>query len=180
LSVAEDSRHLEVVDDSIFDYPFLLMQQPGQGYWNPTEEEAQRFREYFLRGGFMLVDDIHTEYEWDIFAAAMRRVFPDRSFVEIPDEDPLLHVFYDLGAKIQIPGVRHLRMTRGGEVVTRMEGPPSWRGMYDDRARLMVAVNLNADMGDAWEHADDPYYPAEMTGQAYRLGVNYVIYALTH
>ncbi len=180
LSVAENSRHLEVLDDSIFDYPFLLMQQPGQGHWNPTPEEATRLREYFLRGGFMIVDDIHTEYEWDVFAAAMRRVFPERTFIEIPDDDPLLHVFYDLTDRIQIPGVRHLRMTRRGEIVTRMAGPPSWRGLYDDRNRLMVAVNLNADMGDAWEHADDAFYPAEMTGHAYRLGVNYVIYAMTH
>jgi hypothetical protein len=107
-------------------------------------------------------------------------VFPDRAFIEIPDEDPLLHVFYDLTDRIQIPGVRHLWRNRGGEIVTRMEGPPSWRGLYDERNRLMVAVNLNADMGDAWEHADDAFYPAEMTGHAYRLGVNYIIYALTH
>ena len=180
VSVAENSRHMEVVDDSIFDYPFLIMQQPGQGRWNPTPEEAAAFREYFLRGGFMIVDDIHTEYEWAVFAAAMLRVFPERGFTEIPDEDPLLHVFYDLTDRIQIPGVRHLRRTRGGEIVTQMEGPLSWRGMYDDAGRLMVAVNLNADMGDAWEHADDSFYPAEMTGQAYRLGVNYVIYAMTH
>lgn len=180
LAVAENSRHLEVLDDSIFSYPFLLMQQPGQGYWNPTPDEASRLREYFLRGGFMIVDDMHTEYEWDVFAAAMRKVFPERAFVEIPDHDPLLRVFYDLTDRIQIPGARHLRMTRGGEIVTRMAGPPSWRGLYDDRNRLMVAVNLNADMGDAWEHADDAFYPAEMTGHAYRLGVNYVIYAMTH
>jgi len=180
VQVAEDSRHLEIVDQSIFDYPFLLMQQPGQGNWNPTPEEAARFREYFLRGGFMIVDDIHTEYEWQIFAASMRRVFPERAFIEIPDSDPLLHVVYDLTNRIQIPGVRHLRRKRGGEIVTQMEGPLSWRGLYDDAGRIMVAVNLNADMGDAWEHADSPYFPAEMTGQAYRLGINYVVYAMTH
>ena len=61
-----------------------------------------------------------------------------------------------------------------------MSGPPHWRGIYDDAGRLMVAISFNIDMGDAWEHADDPYYPAEMTGLAYRLGVNYVIYAMTH
>lgn len=180
VSVADDSRHLEIMDRSIFDYPFLFMQQPGQGNWNPTPEEAARFREYFLRGGFMLVDDIHTEYEWAIFAASMQRVFPDRGFIEIPDSDPLLHVVYDLTDRIQIPGVRHLRRTHGGQIVAQMEGPLSWRGMYDDEGRIMVAVNLNADMGDAWEHADSPYYPAEMTGQAYRLGVNYVVYSMTH
>jgi len=180
MSVADDSRHLELTDERLFDYPFLFMQQPGQGNWRPSKEEAENLREYFLRGGFLLVDDIHTEYEWDVFAAAMQQVFPDRVFIEIPAGDPVMTVFYDLTDRIQIPGVRHLRMTRDGQIVTRMEGPPSWRGLYDERNRLMVAVNLNADMGDAWEHADDAFYPAEMTGHAYRLGVNYIIYALTH
>ena len=180
LSVAEDSRHLELTDGRLFDYPFLLLQQPGQGNWRPTTQDAERLREYLLRGGFLLVDDMHSEYEWSVFEAAIARVLPGRPIVEIPDDDPLMHVFYDLGDRIQIPGVRHLRMTRGGEIVTQMEGPPHWRGIYDDRGRLIVGINFNMDMGDAWEHADDPWYPAPMTGQAYRLGVNYVIYAMTH
>jgi hypothetical protein len=61
-----------------------------------------------------------------------------------------------------------------------MAGPASWRGIYDDHGRLLVAMNWNIDMGDGWQHADDPYYPAEMTGMAYRLAVNYVAYAMTH
>jgi hypothetical protein len=110
----------------------------------------------------------------------MQRVLPGRPIVEIPDEDPMMHVFYDLGDRIQIPGLRHLRRGRGGGIVVQMEGQPHWRGIYDDRGRLIVAINFNMDMGDAWEHADDPWYPAPMTGLAYRLGVNYVIYAMTH
>jgi hypothetical protein len=180
LSVADDSRHLELSDDRIFDYPFLFLQQPGQGNWRPTTQEAERLREYLLRGGFMLVDDFHGEYEWAVFESVMQQVLPDRQIVEIPDDDPIMHVFYDLGDRVQIPGVRHLRRGRGGQIVAQMEGEPHWRGIYDDHRRLMVAMNFNMDMGDSWEHADDPYYPAPMTGQAYRLGVNYVIYAMTH
>jgi len=180
LSVADDSQHLEVTDDRIFDYPFLFAQQVGQGYWRPNSQESERLREYLLRGGFLLVDDLHNEYQWSVFQAAMQRVLPDRPIVEIPDDDPIMHVFYDLGDRIQIPGLRHLRRGRGGQIVAQMEGPPHWRGIYDDHGRLMVGINFNIDMGDAWEHADDPYYPAPMTGLAYRLGVNYVIYAMTH
>jgi len=180
LSVADDSRHLELTDARLFDYPFLFLQQPGQGNWRPTDQEAERLQEYLLRGGFLLVDDMHGEYEWAVFESAMHRVLPDLPIVEIPENDPVLHVFYDLGDRIQIPGLRHLRRARGGQIVPRMEGPPHWRGIYDDRGRLMVAINFNMDMGDAWEHADDPWYPAPMTGQAYRLGVNYVLYAMTH
>ena len=180
LSVADDSRHLELTDERLFDYPFLFMQQPGNGNWRPTDQDAERLREYLERGGFLLVDDMHGEYEWAIFEAAIRRVLPDRPIVEIPDDDPLMNVFFNLGDRIQIPGLRHLVLYRDGQIGTRMEGPPHWRGIYDDQGRLEVAINFNMDMGDAWEHADDPWYPAPMTGQAYRLGVNYVIYAMTH
>ena len=180
LSVADDSRHMEVTEDRIFDYPFLFLQQPGQGNWRPTNREADRLREYLVRGGFLLVDDLHGEYEWSVFQEAMQRVLPGRPIVEIPDDDAMMHVFYDLGDRIQIPGLRHLRRGSGGRIVARMEGAPHWRGIYDERGRLVVAINFNMDMGDAWEHADDPYYPAPMTGLAYRLGVNYVIYSMTH
>lgn len=180
MSVADDSIHLELTDDRIFQHPFLFLQQPGQGNWRPTSQEAARLREHLLRGGFLLVDDFHGEYDWSIFDAAMKRVFPDRPIVEIPEDDALMHVFYDLDQRTQIPGVRHLRRGPGGQIVARMQGPQHWRGIYDDRGRLMVAINFNMDMGDAWEHADDPYYPVPMTALAYKLGVNYVIYAMTH
>ena len=180
ISVADDERHLELSDDRIFQYPFLFLQQPGSGNWRPTAQEAANLREHLLRGGFLLVDDFHGEYDWAIFEAAMRRVMPDRPIVEIPDDDPLMHIFYDLDKKTAIPGDRHLRMSRGGQIVAQMQGPPHWRGIYDDHNRLMAAMNFNMDMGDAWEHADDPYYPVPMTALAYKFGVNYVIYAMTH
>lgn len=181
VSVAEDSRHLELSDDRIFQYPFLFMQQPGQGNWRPTSEDAARLKEYLLRGGFLLVDDFHGEYDWSVFQSAMQRVFPDRPIIEIPENDALMHVFFDLNQDrgTPIPGARHLRR-RGGQIVAQMEGLSHWRGIYDDSGRLMVAMNFNIDMGDSWEHADDPYYPNPMTALAYRLGVNYVIYAMTH
>jgi hypothetical protein len=179
ISVSEDSRHLELTDDRIFQYPFLFLQQPGQGNWRPSREEAEQLREYLLRGGFLLVDDFHGEYDWAVFEAAMQRVLPDRPIVEIPENDPFMRIFFDLGQRVQIPGQRHLRIGYG-QTLAQMQGPPHWRGIYDDRGHLMVAINFNIDMGDAWEHADDPYYPVPMTMQAYQLGVNYVIYAMTH
>jgi hypothetical protein len=180
MNVADDSRHIPLGDDDLFQYPFLFVQQVGQGNWRPTAEEAAHLREYLDRGGFLMVDDFHGLRDWAVFEAAIRTVFPDRPIVEIPPTDPLMHVFFDLDQLTQIPGERHLRMTRGGEVVAQMEGPPSWRGIYDDKGRLMVAINFNMDMGDAWEHADDPWYPNPMTALSYSFGVNYVIYAMTH
>jgi Domain of unknown function (DUF4159) len=180
IQVADDERQYDLTDDRIFQYPFMLMQQPGRGEWNPTSQEAARLREYCLRGGFLLVDDLHGEYDWAVFETSMKRVFPDRPIVEIPPDDPLMHVFFDLGDRTAIPGLRHLRIAQGGQIVARLEGPPHWRGIYNDRGYLMVAINFNSDMGDSWEHADDPYYPVPMTALGYKLGINYIIYAMTH
>lgn len=173
LSVAEDSRHLTLTDPRLFDYPWLFAQQVARGQWQPSDEDLENLREYLLRGGFLVFDDFHGSYEWDVFQSIMRRLFPNRPIVDIPESDPLLHVMYDLDKRTQIPGERHLRWQR-------MEGPPHWRGIYDDAGNLMVAINHNIDMGDAWEHADDAFYPLPMTATAYRFGVNYVIYAMTH
>lgn len=173
LSVADDSRHLPMTDDRIFDYPWLLVQQVGQGGWRPSAREIETLREYLLRGGFLVVDDFHGQYEWSLFQSVMQQVLPGRPIVDISPDDKLMTLFYELDPSIRIPGERHLRGWR-------TQGPPLWRGIYDDHQRLIVAINFNSDMGDAWEHADDPYYPAPMTATAYRFGVNYVIYAMTH
>ena len=170
---ADVAAFVTLIDDTLFDYPWIFMQQVGQGGWRPTAGEAARLREYLLRGGFLVVDDFHGHNEWLIFEAAIKRVLPERNIVDIPREDPLMNVLFTLDPTIQIPGERHMR---GWDLL----GPPHWRGIYDDDGRLMVAIDYNIDMGDAWEHADDPGYPAEMTGQAYRFGTNFVIYAMTH
>src|SRR5262252_10457681 len=155
VTVADDEAHVELTEDRLFEYPFLFLQQPGQGNWRPTSDEAARLREYLLRGGFLLIDDFHGEYAWSILAAAMQKVMPDRKIVDIPESDPLMHIFYDLDENNPIPGVRHLYRGAGGKIVAQMEGPTRFRGIYDDHNRLMVAMNFNSDMGDAWEHADD-------------------------
>lgn len=167
----EQQYFFELDDDRIFQYPFLWMQQPGSGDWRPTQAEAAQLREYLLRGGFMFVDDFHGNYEFAAFASSMKRVLPDREIIPIPPDDPLMHIFFDLTPGTPIPGERHL----GGGL-----GPSRMLGIYDNNGRLMVGINFNMDMGDAWEHADDPYYPADMTVEAYRIGVNYVLYAMTH
>lgn len=178
IDVADDSQHLELTDDDIFDYPWLFVQQVGT--WYLSDFEIERMREYLNRGGFILVDDFHGNFEWDVFADVIRRVLPERQIVDIDPADEILHVLYDLDEMTQIPGRRHLVRTAGGQVAARMEGEPRWRGIQDDSGRLMVAIHFNMDTGDAWEHADDPVYPEPMTALAYRIGINYIIYAMTH
>ena len=173
IDVADDSAHVQLFDSSIFDYPWLFAQQIGQGDWNPSVEETERLREYLMRGGFLVIDDIHGRRDWVVLQDVMGRVLPGYAIVDIPENDMLIHILFDLDQRTQIPGERHLRWQT-------MEGPPHWRGIYDEQGRLIVAINHNIDMGDAWEHADDAHYPAPMTALAYRFGINYVIYAMTH
>ncbi len=179
LDVADDSIHLQTIDDRIFDYPWLFAQQVG--HWQLSVLETDRLREYLMRGGFMVVDDFHGAYEWAVFTEVIHRVLPGKPIIDIPDSDTLLHVLYDLDQRTQIPGRRHLYRGANGQILAQLPGgPPQWRGIYDDEGRLLVAINYNMDMGDAWEHADDPIYPEPMTALAYRFGINYIIYAMTH
>lgn len=110
----------------------------------------------------------------------LNEVLYDHTIVDIPAGDELLHVLYELEQRTQIPGRRHLYHDANGIAVDMPHSPPRWRGIYDSYGRLMVAINFNMDMGDAWEHADDPVYPLPMTSLAYRFGINYLLYALTH
>lgn len=180
VDMADDSHHIDLLDDALFDHPWLFAQQVGQGQWNPSAEEAARLREYLLKGGFLVLDDFHGN-EWPIMAAAMRKVLPNHAIVDLdPDRDEVFHVLYDLDALTQIPGERHLYRAGDGSTRAQLDGPQKWAGIYDDQGRLMVAINFNMDMGDAWEHADDAHYPEPMTALAYRFGINYLIYAMTH
>lgn len=175
VDIGDEARMLQVTDDAIFDYPWLYAVEVGHWYLDDTE--AARLREYLLRGGFLMTDDFHGTQEWAYFVESMQRVFPDRPIVEIEESNEVLHVLYDLNERIQIPGIAALRY---GVTYERDGVQPHWRGIYDDSGRLMVAINFNMDLGDAWEHADDAFYPETMTTLAYRFAVNYVIYAMTH
>jgi hypothetical protein len=176
VNAAADGKVLAVMDRELFDYPWLYAVEVGG--WYLDEQEAIRLREYLLRGGFLMVDDFHGTREWGGFVESMQRVFPNRPIVDIPDGDEALHVLYDLDKRIQIPSP--FVYLRGGRSYEQDGYTPHWRGVYDDAGRLMVAINFNMDLGDAWEHADWPAYPEEFTALAYRFGINYVIYSMTH
>jgi len=147
------------------------------GHWELSDADAEALREHLLRGGFLMVDDFHGTLEWETFMASLRRIFPDRPVVEIPDSAEVFHVLYDLDQRIQIPGLAALR---NGVTYEKDGTTPHWRGVFDDDGRLMIAINFNMDMGDAWELADEPYYPQPMTALAYRFGINYILYTMTH
>jgi hypothetical protein len=167
----------DLLDPSLYEFPFLYGVEVGN--WYLGEDEADALREYLERGGFLMVDDFHGSAEWEGFMESMERVFPDRPVVEIPDDHEVFHVLYDLDHKVQIPGIGTFR--RGGGQTWERDGyTPHWRGVFDDAGRLMVAINFNMDLGDAWEHADAADYPQPLTALAYRFAISYALYAMTH
>jgi hypothetical protein len=179
---AGDPRHLRLTDDRLFDYPWIYATQTG--WWGLTDAETARLREYLLRGGFLVVDDFWGDEAWEVFRQTMERVLPDHEISDIAESDSVMHVLYDIREKDRtfIPGTRHLRRGAGGQIVVQQPpgSEPAWLAMYDDKKRMVVAVNFNTDVGDAWEYADAPEYPEAMTALAYRYGLNYIIYSMTH
>ena len=175
IAVSDNPIYLAPLDEAIFDFPWIYAVEVGR--WNLDHQEAAHIRDYLLRGGFLMVDDFHGTREWAAFQVSMERVFPDRPIVDIPENDAAFHTIYDLDQRIQIPSRQFIY---SGVTWERDGYTPQWRGIYDDDGRLMVAINFNMDIGDAWEHADWPDYPENMTALAYRFGINYLVYAMTH
>ncbi len=168
---AGDPRHMRLTDDRLFNYPWIYATQTG--WWDLSEAETSRLREYLLRGGFLMVDDFWGAEQWDMFAKTMDRVLPNQPITDIAETDSVMHVLYDIREKDRtfIPGSRHLRRGPGGTVqIVQPDGTaPAWRAMYDPK-----------NLADAWEFADVPYYPEAMTTLAYRYGINYIVYSMTH
>jgi hypothetical protein len=160
--------------DDVFNWPWLAAGEMGD--WKLTESQAKQLREYLLRGGFLMLDDFWGPDEWARFDESMKLVFPDREIVEIDNDDPIFHAVYDLNDRYQILGQWGLRGYSDRVAGTHAQ----WKGIYDDHKRLMVAMDFNSDVGDSWEWADDPRYPEAFSALGMRIGVNYVVYSLTH
>jgi hypothetical protein len=177
-----DARSLEQVTeldhtDDIYNWPMLYGVEVG--HWDLPQDQADQLREFIMRGGFLMVDDFHANQEWAIFMDSLERVFPNRPVVDLQNSDPIFHTIYDLNDRVQIPGAQYLETGRTYEK-DESGRPEHWRAVYDDKGRIIVAICHNMDLGDAWEHSDNPLYSEKWAGLAYRIGMNYFIYDLTH
>jgi hypothetical protein len=171
----EEPVNLE--DGEEYDWPWLYGVEVG--HWDlSTGDLAAKLREYLLRGGFLMVDDFHGSFEWEIFMRGMQAVFPDRPVVDLDDKEQLFHTIYDLDERYQVPGASP--WFGRGQTFEQDGYRAAWRGIYDDHGRLMVAICHNMDLGDSWEHADNPQYPEKFSALGIRIAVNYVVYAMTH
>ena len=168
---------LTLEDPNLWSYPWIYIVEPGT--MRLTEAEVPILREFLLRGGTLTFDDFHGPSEWENLEREMKRVFPDRKIVDLPNNHPIYSCFYQLDGFPQTPGLGSFLQGRtwekGGYVGTL-------RAIEDDRGRAMVLINWNTDMGDGWEWSNAAEFPGyvKYTAQAYRMQINEIIYALTH
>jgi hypothetical protein len=165
---------VDIDSDEIYNWPFLYA--VGIGDWKLTPAQAQRMRQFFDRGGFFVVDDFHNEYEWASFMAGMHQIYPGCQAVELRDADTIFHTVFDLSERFRVPGLNVV----DGDQIERGGIEPHFRAILDDKGRVITGIFFNMDLGDAWEWADIPEYPEKYASLAFRLGINYVVYAMTH
>lgn len=173
-----NGKVIELTDDALFDYPLLYMIEPGRMYLDDAEVVA--LRRYLLNGGFLWVDDFWGEREWDNFYENIKRVFPDREPVELPLEHEVFHCVYDLKKKPQVPSIH---AWYDGLMTERWDAPEAhYRAIFDDKGRMMSLICHNTDIGDGWEREGvDPRYFKEFSEKwSYPMGINILIYAMTH
>jgi hypothetical protein len=162
----EESSILDLDDPALCDYPIAYMSEPG--FWMPTDEEAAGLGRYLAKGGFVIFDDFRG-YDWENFAAQMRRVLPEGRFLTLDATHPVFHSFFEIDS---LDFVQYYD-----------EGPPEFYGLFEDNdpaRRLLVIANYNNDLSEYWEFSDTGFVPIDLSNEAYKLGVNYVVYAMTH
>ncbi|MFT5299773.1 MAG: hypothetical protein ACI814_000546 [Mariniblastus sp.] len=178
LEVDPNGVVIRLTDESLFDYPFIYIIEPG--HLRFSEAEVVALRRYLTKGGFLMVDDFWGEYEWENFRKQMKRVFPNRDASEVPLEHEIFHIVYDLKTKPMIPSIQSYMWGRRSERRDAQEA--HYRGIFDDEDRMMVFICHNTDLGDGWEREgeDQGYFEKYSEPYAYPLGINIVTYAMTH
>jgi hypothetical protein len=156
----------------LFKFPVAYMAEAG--YWIMSDEEGKVLREYMLKGGFVIFDDFRDNRGnagWDNFAYNMRRVLPGVEFIPMDINHPIFHSFYEINTFDVVP--------QAYDQFVR----PSFVGIFEDNdrtKRLLAIINFNTDLADFWEFSGQGIYPIDEANEAYKLGVNYIIYGLTH
>lgn len=172
---------LRLTDDELFQCPFVMMTEVGAAHFG--EEEAARLRSYLLKGGFLWADDFWGTYAWEVWAREFAKVLPPSEYpiVDLPNDHPLLRVHFPVPGVPQIPSINHWAWSGGTSERGADSAEPHLRGIADRKGRLMVLITHNTDIGDSWEReADDPQYFYRFSVDGYALGVNVLLYAMTH
>jgi hypothetical protein len=176
IRIADQEVVVELTNPEIFKFPFLYSVEVG--HWNFTDAEADGLREYLKRGGFLFCDDFWGTGEWENFKLNMKRVLPEAHIEDIPMDHPVFHSYYDIDKLVQTPYVDNALYSN--ETYESDGYVPYCRGIFDENDRLMVVINWNTDLGDSWEWADLPEFPARFSTYAYKIGINAIVYAMSH
>jgi hypothetical protein len=151
-------------DPNLFKYPFAYLCEVG--HMQLTDKEIAGMREYLLRGGFLLVDDFRSNWEMQNFEDHLKRALPEFQMKPLDITHPIFNCFFSIKSLEVRPPYGRLK--------------PEFLGVEDKHGRLMMIINYNNDVSDYWQWSNDPFQPIEDTNSAYKFGVNYVFYALTH
>ncbi|VTR96222.1 Uncharacterized protein OS=Singulisphaera acidiphila (strain ATCC BAA-1392 / DSM 18658 / VKM B-2454 / MOB10) GN=Sinac_0406 PE=4 SV=1: DUF4159 [Gemmata massiliana] len=185
LRVNPNPISMRLTDPRLFDYPFIYIVEPGRLSF--LDDEVLALRRYLTNGGFLMVDDFWGDSEWENFRREIGRVFPNNEPKELPVDHEIFRCVYHLKEKPQIPSIQAawagkaqgITWERGhdGDVQT-----VHYKGIFDDKGRMMAFIGHNTDLGDGWEReGEDPWYFREFSEKkAYPLGINVIVYAMTH
>jgi hypothetical protein len=181
IKVDPNGRYLHLTDPDLCDYPFIYMVEPGSLYLN--DDEVVALRKYLLNGGFLMVDDFWGEREWAGMAGEIKKVFPDREWVELPLTHPIYHCVFEIKTKSQVPGIWYWESS-GGDTSERGEESREvhHRAIFDDKGRMMIIATHNMDNGDGWEREGESHEYFEKFSEkiSYPLGINIIFYSMTH
>jgi hypothetical protein len=187
IKVNPDGRVLNLTDKELFDYPWIYMVEPG--HLLLKDEEVPVLRKYLLNGGVLMADDFWGDQQWEGFHSQLKRVLPEREFIELPMEHPIFHSVFSLDgpkSKLQTPNVRQGEYSQYDGITWEDHGPGSEemhvRAILDDKGRIMVIATHNTDNGDGWEReGENVYFFREFSEKrAYPLGINIIFYLMTH
>ena len=162
-------------DPEIRKYPFLYALEVGDIALSPAEVTG--LRNYLLAGGFLVIDDFWGSWQWANFEQQIRQVFPEHPIIEVPLDHPVFNTVYRISEVLQVPAYGNYW---GGRTWEQDGFEAHVRGIFDDKGRLMVLINWNTDLGDAWEWAERPEYPLKFSTFAVEMGINFIAYAMSH
>jgi hypothetical protein len=164
----EETNILDFGDPEMFKFPVLYLVEPG--YWQMNEEQVVALRDYFRKGGFMIVDDF-PGWAWGQFEFQMGQVFPDAQWIDLDATHPIFHAFFEIGSLDIIPQAYFLG------------GPPIFRALFEDNdptKRMYAVANFQSDLSEFWEFSESGRYMMDESNEAYKIGVNQFIYGITH
>lgn len=177
---------MDLTDPRLFEHTFLYMNMKripiGSMYSGPDFQpaEVEALREFMFRGGFVLLDDFWGEAHLQDFQTEMAKLFPERELVRLDTRHEIFHTFFDINEIVQVPGRAVTWNYNGGFNLDDPNYPPAVYAILDDDGRVMLIANHNADLGDGWEHTFYEPYPTRYSNEAYKIAINFLIYAFTH